>query len=170
MRPPVAQTLRGFPRSLRVHYGIAPYGYKLSLPIPRRLPHRHLRRAYGVGALRSIVNPETSACFSEPPMRCCFVPSFNRTDATLRASFHPPIEDAAVNILTHSATFVYRLRRCFTPKGRGDFTPSADDKGMIVFPTRNVEIAVFTNTPSVSPLRPQPLQPRASLFTGHSSL
>lgn len=126
MRPPVPPSLRGFPRSLRDHYGVAPSGYKLSLPIPRRLPHRHLRQAYGGGALRSIVNPETSACFSELPMRCCCVPSFNRPDAILRATFLPPIEEEAVNILTPSATVVYRLRRrCYTQGQRGLFASGA---------------------------------------------
>ena len=50
-----------------------------------------------------------------------------------------------------------------TPKGREDYTPSANGKGIVVDPTRNVEIAVLTNTPSVSPLRPQP-SPTPSIF------
>ena len=43
-------------------------------------------------------------------------------------------------------------------------------KGIVVDPTRNVEIAVFTNTPSVSRLRPQS-SPTPSIFVhGYASL
>ena len=46
-----------------------------------------------------------------------------------------------------------------------DRPPPADVKGNVIDPSRNVEIAVLTNTPSVCPLRPSHRQPRASLFT-----
>ena len=48
-------------------------------------------------------------------------------------------------------------------QGREDLSPSADGNARIIDPTRSTEIAVFTNTPSVSRLRPKHRQPRAFL-------
>ena len=169
MRPPVSPSLRDFPRSLRVHYGVAPSGYKLSLPIPLRLPHRHLRRAYGVGALRYIVNPETSACFSEPTTPGCCVPSFNRTDATLQATFLPPIEDEAADILTHTATFVYRLRRRATlmPRPRAERTDRRRpmSRAMLSTPPGMWRLPSLRTLPPSVVCVPSHRRPRASLFT-----
>ena len=74
----------------------------------------------------------------------------------------PPTFHALGTFLT-----VHRLRPHHnTPlQGREDLSPSANGKGKIILPTRNVELAVFTNTPSVSRLRPSLRQSRASLFT-----
>ncbi len=55
--------LRNFPHSLRVCYGSAPCGYKLSSRFHFRLPHRHLRRAYGVGALQFQCDPKPPLAF-----------------------------------------------------------------------------------------------------------
>ena len=48
-------------------------------------------------------------------------------------------------------------------QGREDLSPPADGNAGIIGPTRSTEIAVFTNTPFVSRLRPKHRQPRAFL-------
>lgn len=48
-------------------------------------------------------------------------------------------------------------------QGREDLSPPADGNARIIDPTRSTEIAVFTNTPYVSRLRPKHRQPRAFL-------
>lgn len=47
--------------------------------------------------------------------------------------------------------------------GSMDLSPLADGNARIINPTRSTEIAVFTNTPYVSRLRPKHRQPRAFL-------
>ena len=69
-------------------------------PRPGLLRGSKIKNYKGSNALR--------VTWSPPPG---FSTSFNRTDATLQATFLPPIEDEAADILTHTATFVYRLRR-----------------------------------------------------------
>lgn len=54
--------------------------------------------AYGVGSLPFRCQPDDSACYSEPSMPVCFVPSSNRADAILSAAFLPPIEEEAASI------------------------------------------------------------------------
>ena len=53
---------------------------------------------------------------------------------------------------------------CSSPlQGREDLSPPDDGNARIIDPTRSTEIAVFTNTPYVSRLRPKHRQPRAFL-------
>lgn len=166
--------LRNFPRSLRVCYGFALYDYKLSLtaalpltppppaslrcrPAPVPLSTRNhilLFRVVNAGALRVALHSPLSHTDSHVP---------------------PPIEEAAAfipsprhgNSHLSSATPRYAYD---TPKGREDRAPPADVKANVIDPTRNVEIAVLTNTPSVSPLRHQS-SPTPSIFVhGYASL
>lgn len=48
-------------------------------------------------------------------------------------------------------------------QGKEDYSPPADGNARIIDPTLSTEIAVFTNPPSVSRLRPKHCQPRAFL-------
>ena len=105
-------------------------------------------------------------------MPCRFTPSSGRREPSV-STFLPPIEDDALDIQSvgflHSSSATPRYAY-ITPKGREDYTTPADVKGNVIDPTRNVEIAVFTNTPSVSPLRPQS-SPTPSIFVhGYVSL
>lgn len=73
--------------------------------------------AYGVGFVPITVCPETSACFSEPSMPVCFVPSSNRADAILSATFLPPAEEEAAYIPSpRHVPFIHRLRRYAHPR------------------------------------------------------
>ena len=111
LQPPLAPVLRDFPRKLRVHYGfhsLRPQtifdGYTLAITDTSGC-------AYGVGPLPFRCQPETSACYSEPSMPVCFVPSSNRTDAILSAPFLPPAEDEAAYIPSPRHFSIIRLRR-----------------------------------------------------------
>ncbi len=98
-------------------------------------------------------------------MPVCFVPSSNRTDAILSATFLPPTEEEAAYIPSprHVPSSIV-CDACSSPlQGREDLSPPDDGNARIIDPTRSTEIAVFTNTPFVSRLRPKHRQPRAFL-------
>ena len=127
------------------------------------LSPRHLRlpfRLVRTGIRSPASNRRTAAIRHHPP-------THKRTDERTEFSpWHSLIFRRGQNV---GGTFltVHRLRPHHnTPlQGREDLSPSANGKGKIILPTRNVEIAVFTDTPSVSRLRPSHRQARASLFT-----
>lgn len=98
-------------------------------------------------------------------MPVCFVPSSNRTDAILSATFFPPTEEEAAYIPSPSTfpSFIVCDAGTSPLQGREDLSPPADGNARIIDPTRSTEIAVFTNTPCVSRLRPKHRQPRAFL-------
>lgn len=117
--PTLAPDLRDFPRKLRVHYGfhsLRPQtifdGYTLAITDTSGC-------AYGVGPLPFRFQPDASACYSEPSMPVCFVPSSNRTDDILSAPFLPPIEEEAAYIPSPGhVPFIHRLRRYAHPRPR----------------------------------------------------
>ena len=83
----------------------------------------------------------------------------NRTLAILSAAFLPPIEEEAACIPSpRHIPFIHRLRRRYIALAgaeRGLYAAGQWQCQDYQVPTRSTEIAVFTNTPSVSRLRPQ---------------
>ena len=143
---------------------------------------RLLFRAANAGLLRSLLHSHSA--FSAAlgiVKRACLCSRWNENSHGCHPSSHVVLSPQATKAASrlpahrglsrrHSDTHGYlRLSsatpRCayITPKGKEDRPPPADVKGNVIDPTRNVEIAVLTNTPSVSPLRPQS-SPTPSIF------
>ena len=140
-------------------------GHKLSLtaalsltPTPPAAPTVSAR-------YRSAVNPMPPLAI--PSRRCrsaSFLPPIARMPYCQPRSSHPQRKKPPT--FQAPGTFLSSIvcDADTTPlQGREDLSPPADGNAGIIDPTRSTEIAVFTNTPSVSRLRPKHRQPRAFL-------
>ena len=113
----------------------------------------------------SAVNPKPP--LAVPSRRCrsaALIPPFHAC-AILSATFLPPAEEEAAYIQAHGTChFVVSLRRrIIRPFGQSGFIAVGQWQCQDYYPTRSVEIAVFTNTPYVSRLRSEHRRPRAFL-------
>lgn len=140
-------------------------GHKLSLtatlsltPTPPAAPTVSPR-------FRSAVNPMPPLAI--PSRRCrsaSFLPPIARMPYCQPRSSHPQWKKPPTFQAPGTFPSFIVCDAGTTPlQGREDLSPPADGNARIIDPTRSTEIAVFTNTPYVSRLRPKHRQPRAFL-------
>lgn len=140
-------------------------GHKLSLtaalsltPTPPAAPTVSPR-------FRSAVNPKPPLAI--PSRRCraaSFLPPIARMPYCQPRSSHPQRKKPPTFQAPGTfPSFIVCDAGTSPLQGREDYTPPADGNAGIIAPTRSTEIAVFTNTPYVSRLRPKHRQPRAFL-------
>ena len=114
---------------------------------------------------RSAVNPMTPLAI--PSRRCrsaSFLPPIAREPYCQPRSSHPQRKKPPTFQAPGTfPSFIVCDAGTSPLQGREDYTPPADGNARIIDPTRSTEIAVFTNTSSVSRLRPKHRQARAFL-------
>ena len=140
-------------------------GHKLSLTAALPLTPTPPAALTVSARFRSAVNPMTPLAI--PSRRCryaSFLPPFARMPYC-HTPFLPPSEEKPPTFQAPGTfpSFIVCDAGTSPFQGREDLSPSADGNVRIIDPTRSTEIAVFTNTPCVSRLRPKHRQPRAFL-------
>lgn len=140
-------------------------GHKLSLTATFSLTSTPPAAPTVSPRFRSAVNPKPALAI--PSRRCraaSFLPPLARSPYCQPRSSHPQRKKPPT--FQAPGTFLSSIvcDACSSPlQGREDLSPPDDGNARIIDPTRSTEIAVFTNTPYVSRLRPKHRQPRAFL-------